>query len=70
MDLPVMPPVAPMLARPGADIPLGVHVCQPKWDRFRHTTRFVRWRPDRDPGSCTVGQPEEPVRFDLSEVIG
>ncbi|MBC7292198.1 MAG: ATP-dependent DNA ligase, partial [Actinotalea sp.] len=21
--------------------------------RFRHTTQFVRWRPDREPGSCT-----------------
>jgi ATP-dependent DNA ligase len=24
--------------------------------RFRHPARFVRWRPDRDPGSCTVEQ--------------
>jgi ATP-dependent DNA ligase len=24
--------------------------------RFRHPARFVRWRPDRDPGSCTVDQ--------------
>ena len=39
-------------------------------DRFRHTTRFVRWRPDRDAGSCTFSQLEEPVRFDLSGVLG
>jgi ATP-dependent DNA ligase len=39
-------------------------------NRFRHTTQFVRWRPDRDPSSCTFGQLEEPVRFDLSEVLG
>jgi ATP-dependent DNA ligase len=24
--------------------------------RFRHPARFVRWRPDRDPGSCTFEQ--------------
>ena len=25
-------------------------------DRFRHTARFQRWRPDRDPASCTYEQ--------------
>ena len=35
MDLPVMPPVAPMLARLSADIPLGGYVYEPKWDGFR-----------------------------------
>ena len=39
-------------------------------DRFRHTAQFVRWRPDRDPRSCTFSQLEEPVRFDLSDVLG
>ena len=34
--------------------------------RFRHTTQFVRWRPDRDPRSCTYAQLEEPVSFDLA----
>lgn len=38
-------------------------------DRFRHTTQFVRWRPDRDPRSCTYDQLERPVRFDLAEVL-
>ena len=38
-------------------------------DRFRHTTQFVRWRPDRDPSSCTFGQLEEPVGFDLADVL-
>ena len=38
--------------------------------RFRHTAQFVRWRPDRDPRSCTFEQLEEPVRFDLAEVLG
>jgi len=38
--------------------------------RFRHTARFVRWRPDREPSSCTYEQLEQPVRFDLGEVLG
>jgi len=38
-------------------------------ERFRHTAQFVRWRGDRDPRSCTFAQLEEPVRFDLSEVL-
>jgi ATP-dependent DNA ligase len=37
--------------------------------RFRHTTQFVRWRPDRDPSSCTYEQLERPVRFDLADVL-
>ncbi|MCE0487835.1 ATP-dependent DNA ligase [Ornithinimicrobium sediminis] len=37
--------------------------------RFRHTTQFVRWRPDRDPSSCTYDQLERPVAFDLSDVL-
>jgi ATP-dependent DNA ligase len=38
--------------------------------RFRHTAQFVRWRPDRDPESCTYEQLEEPVKFDLADVLG
>lgn len=38
-------------------------------DRFRHTAQFVRWRPDRDPASCTFEQLEEPARIDLSAVL-
>jgi ATP-dependent DNA ligase len=37
--------------------------------RFRHTAQFVRWRPDREPASCTYEQLEEPVRYDLAEVL-
>jgi ATP-dependent DNA ligase len=37
--------------------------------RFRHTAQFVRWRPDRDPTSCTYEQLEEPVKFDLADVL-
>jgi ATP-dependent DNA ligase len=38
--------------------------------RFRHTAQFKRWRPDRDPGSCGYDQLEEPVGYDLAEVLG
>ncbi|MBO0839023.1 MAG: ATP-dependent DNA ligase, partial [Actinobacteria bacterium] len=35
MDLPVMPPVAPMLAKSVKDIPSGEMSYEPKWDGFR-----------------------------------
>ena len=38
--------------------------------RFRHTAQFRSFRPDRDAASCTYGQLERPVLFDLSEVLG
>ena len=38
--------------------------------RFRHTAQFKRWRPDRDPASCTYAQLEEVVRYDLARVLG
>jgi ATP-dependent DNA ligase len=37
--------------------------------RFRHTAQFVKWRPDREPESCTYAQLEEPVSFDLDKVL-
>ncbi len=37
--------------------------------RFRHTAQFVRWRPDRTPESCTFAQLEQPVSFDLNEIV-
>jgi ATP-dependent DNA ligase len=37
--------------------------------RFRHTAQFSRWRPDREPRSCTYEQLEEPIRFDLADVL-
>lgn len=39
-------------------------------DRFRHTAQFRRWRPDREPAGCTYAQLQEPVNFDLGEVLG
>jgi ATP-dependent DNA ligase len=37
--------------------------------RFRHTAQFVRWRPDREPRSCTYEQLEEPVSYNLAEIL-
>ena len=39
-------------------------------DRFRHTARFQRWRPDRQPSSCTYEQLESPVPMELHEIFG
>ncbi len=39
-------------------------------DRFRHTAQFRRWRPDRDPRSCTYDQLEQPIRYDLASILG
>jgi ATP-dependent DNA ligase len=39
-------------------------------DRFRHAARFVRWRPDRDPASCTYAQLDSPVPEELHGVFG
>ncbi|MEU3737269.1 ATP-dependent DNA ligase [Streptomyces sp. NPDC032198] len=50
-------------------------VCEVAYDhmengqRFRHTARFRTWRPDRTPDSCTFAQLEEPVRYDLADVL-
>jgi ATP-dependent DNA ligase len=38
-------------------------------DRLRHVAHFKRWRPDRDPRSCTYDQLERPVDFDVAEVL-
>lgn len=37
--------------------------------RFRHTTQFKRWRPDREPETCTYDQLQEPVSFDLATLL-
>ncbi len=38
--------------------------------RLRHTAQFRRWRPDRDPRSCTYDQLEAAVPMLLAEVFG
>ncbi len=37
--------------------------------RFRHTAQFNRWRPDRDPRSCTYEQLEQPLTFNLGDIV-
>jgi len=37
--------------------------------RFRHTAQFNRWRPDRDPRTCTYAQLEEPISYDLADIL-
>lgn len=37
--------------------------------RFRHMARFKRWRPDREPRSCTYEQLEEVAHYDLANVL-
>lgn len=39
-------------------------------ERFRHTAQFRRWRPDRDPASCTYDQLHRPAAYDLAEILG
>lgn len=37
--------------------------------RFRHSAQFKRWRPDREPESCTYEQLEEVKKYDLNDVL-
>jgi len=37
--------------------------------RFRHSVTFLRWRPDRDPASCTADQVDRPSGYDLKDVL-
>lgn len=39
-------------------------------DRFRHATRFHRWRPDKDAKTCTMEQLQRPEGADFREVVG
>ncbi|WP_157561334.1 ATP-dependent DNA ligase, partial [Mycobacterium sp. E802] len=52
-----------MEGRPGASAATGRNL------RFRHTAQFNRWRPERDPHSCTYGQLEQPVTFRLDDIV-
>lgn len=38
-------------------------------DRFRHATRFERWRPDKEPRRCTMDQLERPEGPDFIDVV-
>ena len=38
-------------------------------NRFRHAVQFLRWRPDRDPRSCTLDQVDRAISYDLAQVL-
>lgn len=38
--------------------------------RFRHATTFMRWRPDREPASCTYAQLETTPPYELEKIFG
>lgn len=49
-------------------------VCEVSFDhlqgrRFRHAARFLRWRPDRKPESCTFEQLAPPEAFALEDIV-
>jgi ATP-dependent DNA ligase len=37
--------------------------------RFRHPARFVRWRPDKSPSSCTYEQIDQPPPLEFGEIF-
>jgi ATP-dependent DNA ligase len=53
--------------RPGVVIEISYD--QLTGDRFRHATRFERWRPDKDPIDCTFEQLERPEGPGFSEIV-
>jgi ATP-dependent DNA ligase len=62
MKLPVMPPVAPMLARSVPEIPLGASY-EPKWDGFRAIIF-------RDGGEVEIGsRNEKPMTRYFPELV-
>ena len=42
---------------------------QMEGSRFRHSVTFLRWRPDRDPQSCTAAQVDRAIAYDLDAVL-
>jgi ATP-dependent DNA ligase len=71
----------PTASRWKSDAELALHPLRPELvvevaydhrqgDRFRHATAFVRWRPERDPSSCTFEQLEVVTPVELAEVFG
>lgn len=49
-------------------------VCEISYDqvtgeRFRHATRFERWRPDKEPQECTLDQLERPEGPTFADVV-
>ena len=53
--------------RPGVVVEISYD--QLTGDRFRHATRFERWRPDKDPADCTFDQLTRPTGPGVSEIL-
>lgn len=53
--------------KPG--VVIEVSYDQLEGDRFRHATRFHRWRPDKSPEDCTTEQLELPEGPDFGDVV-
>jgi ATP-dependent DNA ligase len=51
-------------------------VCEVAYDkleageRFRHATRFLRWRTDKAPGKCDFDQIASAAEFDVRGIFG
>ncbi len=54
--------------RPG--VVIEVSYDQLEEGRFRHATRFHRWRPDKDPEACTLDQLERPAGLGFDDIVG
>jgi ATP-dependent DNA ligase len=53
--------------KPG--VVIEVSYDQLEGDRFRHASRFHRWRPDKEASQCTTEQLERPEGADFREVV-
>jgi len=53
--------------KPG--VVIEVSYDQLEGDRFRHASRFHRWRPDKEPAQCTMDQLERPEGPGFREVV-
>ncbi len=54
--------------QPGVVIQIGYD--QLEGHRFRHATRFERWRPDKPAEECTLDQLERPEGAGFTDVVG
>lgn len=52
------------------ELVVEVAYSQMQGNRFRHATTFKRWRPDREPTSCTYAQLEVPIPLLVKEIFG
>lgn len=51
------------------DLVMEVSYDQLSGERFRHATRFERWRPDKEPAECGFDQLERPTGPEFADVV-